>query len=167
MARVKAVAVTFLPLGKSAHASVFAQAVKALLAPGEQLMGICLMAHIPNHLVPGKIKCQVHGHCQLHHTQVGSQMAAVYTDLLNQKLPDLLCQKVPLVFFQFFNVIYLIYLFQCHCFFLFLYFSLVISMVISSSRNGFFRSRDINVPRARLEISSTSFFACSSPSRVT
>ena len=114
MPGVKAVAVALLALGEAAHTAVFAQIIKAGSAPGQKLMGVGLMAHIPDHLVLREVKGQVHGHGQLHHPQIGSQMAAGHADFLNQEIPDLLGQRLPLAFVQLLNVIYLINLLQIH-----------------------------------------------------
>ena len=50
------------------------------------------MPHIPDDLVFWQVKGQVQGNGQFHNTQVGSQMAAGHTDLLDQELTDFGCQ---------------------------------------------------------------------------
>ena len=123
MSCIKAVAVAFLALGEAAHSPVFPQLVKTGLPTGEKLMGIGLMAHVPHHLVLRKVKSQVHGHGQLHDAEIRGQMAAGYTDFLNQELPDLLCQGIPLIFIQLLDIIHLIDLLQIHDFTSVLFFS--------------------------------------------
>ena len=54
-----------------------AQPTHLIPAPGEQLVGIALMAHVEDQLIPGKIKGTMQGDGQFHHAQVGGQMAAV------------------------------------------------------------------------------------------
>ena len=89
VARVKGIAVALLALRESAHAAVLAQPVKPGPAPGQDLVGVGLVPHIPDHLVLRKMEDPVHGDGELHHTQVGGQVAACPADLLDQELPDL------------------------------------------------------------------------------
>ena len=60
-------------------------------------MGVGLMAHVPDHLIPWQIEHQVHGDGQLHHTQVRGQMASRMADILDQKSPYLLGQLFKLL----------------------------------------------------------------------
>ena len=92
MTGVEAVAVTLLPLRKSAHAAIFPQVIEACPSSGQQLMRIGLMAHIPDHLILREVKCQMHGHGQLHHTQIRCKVSAGLTERPDQKITDFLCQ---------------------------------------------------------------------------
>ena len=74
MSRIKAVRRILLGLWKTAHASVLPQGFKALLPAGQELMGVALMPHIPDNLIPGQIKAQMQSHGQLHNTEIGCQM---------------------------------------------------------------------------------------------
>ena len=77
--RIEGIAVTFLPFGKSAETVCFPQRGKLVFSAGENLMGVRLMAHIPDQLVLGKIQHPVQRYGQLHHSQVRRQMAAGFT----------------------------------------------------------------------------------------
>ena len=71
-------------------------------------MGIGLVSHIPDDLVFWQIKGQMQRHGQLHHAQIGRQMSAGHTDLLDQKPADLLRQLFQFLFIQLFDIIHLI-----------------------------------------------------------
>src|SRR5699024_7526622 len=88
VSRIKGVALTFLPLWKSAHTSVFSQIVKAFPSPGQDLMGIRLMSYIPDQFILWKIKHQMHGDGKFYNAQIGGQMSPVPADLFQQKFPD-------------------------------------------------------------------------------
>ena len=53
-------------------------------------MCISLMSHIPDQLILWKIKHIMQSKSQLHHTQIGCQMATCLTYTLDQKAPDFL-----------------------------------------------------------------------------
>ena len=55
-------------------------------------MGVGLVAHIPDELVPGAVKNIVQGDGQLHHAQAGGQVPAGEGHGGNNLLPDLLGQ---------------------------------------------------------------------------
>ena len=92
--RVKCIAGALLPLGETAHTSVFAQIVKPVFAPCKKLVCIGLMPHIPDDLVFRKFEDQMHRDRKLHNPQIGRQMSSALADLLDQKFPDLFCQSV-------------------------------------------------------------------------
>ena len=89
VACVKRVAGALLPLREPAHAAVFSQVVKSVLSPGQQLMRVGLMSHIPDQLILREVQRQMERHRQLHHTQVGGEMPPCPADLFDQELPDL------------------------------------------------------------------------------
>jgi hypothetical protein len=68
------------------------QAGKALTAAGEQLMGIGLMAHVPNNFIRGGFEDVVQGYPQLHGTQTGSQVPPGDRHHINDGLTDLFGQ---------------------------------------------------------------------------
>ena len=98
MSSIKYIALAFFSLGKSAHSAVLSKGIKSFPAPGKKLMGIGLMSHIPDDLISRQVKRQMQRNGQLHHPQVGRQMAAVLTDLLNQELPDFPTEQLQLFF---------------------------------------------------------------------
>ena len=92
MSGIKAIALAFLSLGESTHSPEFAQFFKAFPSSGQELVCIRLMSHIPDDLILRKIQRKMQGHRKLNCAQIGSQMSAVDTDRIDQKVSDLLCQ---------------------------------------------------------------------------
>ena len=66
----------FLLLGESGQAVFLTQGIKPGIAPGDDLMCIGLMAHIPDNLILGTVKYTVQCQGQFHSAQAGSQMTA-------------------------------------------------------------------------------------------
>ena len=116
MSRIKAVAFAFLAFGETAHAAVLAQMLKALPPSGQKLVGIGLMAHVPDDLILGQIQHQMERHGQLHSAQVGAEMASRHTDLVHQKFPDLRRQRRIIPGTDLLYVIWLLYLIKKHGF---------------------------------------------------
>ena len=97
MPGIKCIALTFFALRKSAHAAVFTQVIESCPAPGQQLVRICLVPHVPDQLVLRQVKGQMQGHRKLHNAQIGGQMPACPADLFNQELTDLLRQQIQVL----------------------------------------------------------------------
>ena len=62
--------------GKAGNAVFTAQLGEALAPPGQQLVGVALMADVKQQLVLRKVQHAVQGHRQLHNAEVRRQMAA-------------------------------------------------------------------------------------------
>ena len=92
MAGVKGVVGALAALGEAAEAAVLPQGVEPVLAPGEEFVGIGLMAHVPDDLVPGAVKDIVQGDGELHHSQAGGQVPAGLGHGGDDLLPDFLGQ---------------------------------------------------------------------------
>ena len=69
--------------GETAQPPEGAERVKAVFPPGDQLVGVALMSHVPDDLVMGGTEHSVEGQGQLYDAEVGSQMAAVLADHLH------------------------------------------------------------------------------------
>ena len=74
---IKAVKGALRTLREAAHAAVLPKAVEIVLSPGENLVGIGLMPHIPHDLIRRQIQGQIQPDGQLHHTQVRCQMSPI------------------------------------------------------------------------------------------
>ena len=72
----KSVCYALRRLGETGNAAKTPQRRKLISAVGENFMNIGLVAHIKDQTVHLGIKDSLQGHGQLHHTQVGGQMAA-------------------------------------------------------------------------------------------
>ena len=66
-----------------AQAVFLAEGMELFHPPGEQLVGIALMPHVPDQAIQRRIKNLMQSHRQLHHPQIGGQMAAGLRDGLN------------------------------------------------------------------------------------
>ena len=69
MGRAKGVVVAFRPLGEPAEAARLTQGQHPVAPAGQYLVGIALVADIPDQLVPWRVKDRVDRHGQFHHAQ--------------------------------------------------------------------------------------------------
>ena len=114
MARRKRVVFAFILLGKAADAALLAKGVKGPIAPGQKLVGVGLVPHVHHELVLGGVEHVVHGHGQLHHPQVGGQVAAVLRDHVDDLRAQLLAELLQLLDAQLFQVCRFVYLLYQH-----------------------------------------------------
>ncbi|KAF5033548.1 hypothetical protein DSECCO2_605520 [anaerobic digester metagenome] len=77
MPHAKMVVRAFCHARKAGNAAKRSQGVKILGAPGQQLVGVGLMPHVPDELVVFHIKGRQQGQRQLNHAQRGRKMPAV------------------------------------------------------------------------------------------
>ena len=92
MSGAEAVIGAFTPFGEPAQAPVLPQGGKLFQTPGEQLVDVGLVPHVPHNLVPGHGEHLMEGYGKLHHSQVGRQMAPVFAGNLQDLVPDFLAQ---------------------------------------------------------------------------
>ena len=92
VAGIKGIVRTFLPLGKAAHPPVGSQGREKSNPAGQQLMGITLVAHVPDDFILGAVEDVMKGQGQLHDAQIRGQMAAVTGDGFNDQGADFLGQ---------------------------------------------------------------------------
>ena len=96
MAALVAVAGAFLPALEAGKAIGAAQCIKGCRPPGQQLMGIALVPHIKDDLIPRHLKNTVQRHRQLHQPQIGGQVPAGVRNALYDKFPQLSAQLLEL-----------------------------------------------------------------------
>ena len=113
---IKAVAVAFFSLRKTADAAVFPQVDKAVPPPCQYFMGIGLMPYIPDNFVFRQMQRKMQRHRQFHRSQVGTEMPARHADSVNQKLSDFFRQRIIIFRADFLNIIWFFYFFQKHCY---------------------------------------------------
>ncbi len=92
MAGVQGVVGALAPLGKTADALELPQGPETLPAPGEEFMGIGLMSHVPDDLIPGAVEDVVQGDGEFHHPQAGSQVPAGFGHGGDDLVPNFLGQ---------------------------------------------------------------------------
>ncbi|MNV13154.1 hypothetical protein D3C71_1037850 [compost metagenome] len=84
MADAKGVERAFLALGERGHAVLLLDGVDIVAAPGEDLVRVGLVAHVPDQLVDRGLVQVVQGHGQFDHAQPGPEVAATLADRLDQ-----------------------------------------------------------------------------------
>ena len=82
MSHPESVIGAFLPFRKAGDTLLLAQGGHALATPGEDLVGIALMAHVPYQAVIRGVVDIVQGDGQFHRAEIGRQVAAGATHRL-------------------------------------------------------------------------------------
>ena len=114
MPRVKYIAFAFFSFWKTAEAMILAQRTEIFPSSGENFVCIGLMPHIPDDFILRQVQNKVQRHSQFHCAQIGAQMPPCHADGPNQKIPNLLRQRVPVLFPHPLYIIRLLYGFQKH-----------------------------------------------------
>ncbi len=89
MPRPKGVVGGFLHPGKAGDAVAASQGVKLRVAPGQELVGIALVADVEDYFVLGGVVDCVKRDGQLHRSQIGSEVPAVFGYHREYSLPHL------------------------------------------------------------------------------
>jgi hypothetical protein len=88
----KDIAFALLRIGKSTEPPQLPEGRKFFSPSGQYLVGIALVAHIPNQSVPGGVKDTVEGNSEFNDSQIGCQMTATFGDHTDDFIADLLSQ---------------------------------------------------------------------------
>ena len=91
MACPKMIKGAFTALQVAGHAVFLPQGVEAVIAAGDQLVGIGLVAHVPAHAVPIQVQGLIKRQGQLHHPQARTQVSAAGGHGLQVLLANLPC----------------------------------------------------------------------------
>ncbi|KAF5028890.1 hypothetical protein DSECCO2_654330 [anaerobic digester metagenome] len=97
MAHAEMVERAFRRTRKAAHPAEGAQGVELLLPAGKQLVGVGLMAHVPDQLVSAGVEHGQQRQGELHDAERWGEMPAVHGDRADDDLPDLLGKGGPFV----------------------------------------------------------------------
>ena len=92
VAGVEGVVLALLALAESAQAVELPDGVELLLAPGQELVGVGLVARVPDDEVPGRVQQVVKGDGQLHHAEIRGEVPADVGYDRDDPLPDLLAE---------------------------------------------------------------------------
>lgn len=84
MAAVEHIMLALIGAAESGESALLTQGVKALVSACEQLVGIGLMADIPDKLIARGIELLMHGESQLHDAEIGREMTAVLRDRVDK-----------------------------------------------------------------------------------
>ena len=76
MGRAEGVVLALSPLGEAGQAAALAQGADAVAAAGQELVGVGLVADVPDQDVAGRGVDGVQGHGELHHGQAAAQVPA-------------------------------------------------------------------------------------------
>ena len=93
MADAKGVVGGLAALGKAGNAALHAQPGHAGAPPGEHLVGVALVAHVPDQAVFRGVEQVVQGDGEFHRAQVGGQVAAGAGHGFHQEIPQFLGQQ--------------------------------------------------------------------------
>ena len=96
MRRAKGVVGAFNPLRKARQAAVLAQRTHAPAPPGQDLVRVGLVAHVPHQPVVRRVEHAVQRHRQLHGAQVGTEVAAGLRHAVQHIGAQLRCQRFEL-----------------------------------------------------------------------
>ena len=100
MADPKGVIRALAALGKTGDAALAAQGSHAGAPPGQDLVRVGLMAHIPHQPIFGRIEDIMQRDGEFHGAEVGGEMAAGPGDRVDQKLAQLVRQRRQTRFWQ-------------------------------------------------------------------
>src|SRR5690606_24917063 len=87
---------------EAAQPTIFSIGMKNLSAARQNFMAICLMPHIPDQLIVGSVQYIMQCYSQLHYTQTGSEMPAMHTYTVDNKLPQFVANLLQLGFIELF-----------------------------------------------------------------
>jgi hypothetical protein len=88
MACIKNIMGTFGSFWKPPKSSGLTEGREFPIPAGKKLMGITLMPHIPDYLIPGRIKDPVQRNGKFHHSQVRGQMSSLLTHRSHNSFTD-------------------------------------------------------------------------------
>ena len=88
MAGPKGVVGCFAASGESGETAKLALGMKEVPPAGYDLVGICLMADIPDEAVPGRVEAVVERQGQFDGAEIGGEMAAGLRDGFKEKCPQ-------------------------------------------------------------------------------
>jgi len=89
VAGAEVVEAAFAALQITGHPVLLAEGMEAGVTAGDQFVGIGLVAHVPDHLVPVQVEGLVEGEGELHNPQARAEVAAAGGDHLQMFLADL------------------------------------------------------------------------------
>ena len=109
MARIEGVMGAFSPFGKTGKPLPFAQAGKSRVTPGQELVGVTLMPHIPYDLVFRRIENAVKADTKFYRTQVGGKMPPVLGNPVYNDIPNLSGKPIEIPRFENFQICRTVY----------------------------------------------------------
>jgi len=102
----------FVGVGKTADAVAGAELGEEVLAAGDDLVGVALVADIPEKFILFEVENIVHRQCQFDDTEIAGEMTAGNGDAIGYKLADFACESFKLSYGEFFQIIWRQYFIQ-------------------------------------------------------
>jgi hypothetical protein len=92
MASSKCVVFAFIPGKEAGNAALLPNRIEAILSPGEQLMNIGLVAHVPDQLVARGVEYGVECDREFDRSEICAEVAAGLGNRVDEFRPDFRCQ---------------------------------------------------------------------------
>jgi hypothetical protein len=105
MAGIKGIIGAFFPFGEAAYALVLTEGVKLSTAAGDKLMGIDLMAYVPDQFISWSVEDVMQGKGEFNNPQAGSQMATGMGNCLNDFCPDFFSKEGEFAYGEFAKIV--------------------------------------------------------------
>jgi hypothetical protein len=74
--------------------------MERIATPGEDLVAVGLVPHVPHQLVVGRIEGVVQGHGELHHAEAGTEVAALHAHHVDDEIAEFPAELFQPVFRQ-------------------------------------------------------------------
>ena len=105
MSCVKIVVGAFLNAGKTGNSAFCPNRGELLVAPRKKLVGVALVAYIPDNSIVRAVKDAVKGNRKLNNAKVACKMPSVLSNNLNYFGSDFLCKGSEFLFWNFFQIL--------------------------------------------------------------
>jgi hypothetical protein len=99
----------FAPFRESGQSAELTLAMKVVTPTGNDLMGIGLVADIPDEAVIGGVKAVVERQSQFDCAEIGSEMSASLRERLKEKTSQICCQSLKLFYGEFLEISWAVY----------------------------------------------------------
>ena len=106
MSVYKKVVNTFVFVCKTGEAASLSQGRKLFVSAGQKLMGITLMAYIPDNCIFRTVKNSVQSNGKLYNTKITCKVAAVFSYNIYNSCADFLSQLLKFFLRKFFYIIW-------------------------------------------------------------
>ena len=104
MSVYKKVVNTFVFVCKTGEAASLSQSRKLFVSAGQKLMGIALVAYIPDNGIFGTIKNSVKSNCKFNNTKITCKMSAVFANNIDYSITDFLSELFEFFLRKLFDV---------------------------------------------------------------
>ena len=104
MSVYKKVVNTFVFIGKAGKSACLAQSREFFITAGKKLMGIALMAYIPDNCIIRAVKNSMESNGKFNNTKVTCKVAAVFSNNIYNSCTDFLSQLLKFLLRKLFDV---------------------------------------------------------------